>query len=114
MLLVNVAAALRLLLNAYWTLAAGAALVALLPVPLAESFRQKAAGPDSNHKKACASRQSHHATSRTQVCSAFDGMQRKAVANKAESKAGQAHGMLHARAVGLQLDLMSEHALTVV
>ena len=28
------------LLNAYWTLAAGAALVALLPIPETESFRQ--------------------------------------------------------------------------
>ncbi len=35
----SIATAVRLLLNAYWALAAGAALVALIPVPLAESFR---------------------------------------------------------------------------
>ncbi len=35
-----------------------------------------------------------------QVCSAVDGMQRKAVANKAEGEAGQPYGMLAGKLLG--------------
>ncbi len=53
-----------------------------------------AGSSSSSHQQRLAADRLTRAMWLMQVCSAFDGMQREAVANKAEGKAGQPYGML--------------------